>query len=553
MSGGDDELGDPTDSYSNRDSFSDKGSVLPAAADIAEWVDAGQGAAAESTGQIGDAVLAASQATQPTPEPSPAVAAAVLSSAVSQQPLQATTSDPELHLLLSSSQCAEAVINEHPPTVNVGEGVAGRADETRRFSEAQQPAFTHSAGDDKLQHEQGRAVEPLAPEITAPENTEKDEKQEESELPNNRQIELLGTPPIDAAATEEENHALEMQDELAGTLRSSEATEAGVATTTTPVEPEAVVVGIFAPAEVNVEATAECNAEAKATMDGSAHPDSETELQPPTTATGVVVVAEAEETGGPKYTDYFRSFLHLFSGLYCAAGEISVESTTYRALTAALEHQQKLYLEWVEIMKDFELIMPSSPSEASSSSWSNGGQGFASEQYFRVNSTRSEVARIIKDAMSSSCFSTKWNELPEGFGLKTTWNLLWTWSKPRINSMHLLACQKVNHFRDIRQLTRKDLLKKNIERWSRLGAEGKQFQIMPLTFWLPHEYTSFVSAFTYVTASPQPKCVDALHSVLIRCASVFRATQASRNSESTAEHLDHETDRPVARQGHQPR
>lgn len=38
---------------------------------------------------------------------------------------------------------------------------------------------------------------------------------------------------------------------------------------------------------------------------------------------------------------------------------------------------------------------------------------------------------LIKDIITRS-FMRKiaWNELPHGIGLRTSWNLLWTWSKP---------------------------------------------------------------------------------------------------------------------------
>ena len=62
---------------------------------------------------------------------------------------------------------------------------------------------------------------------------------------------------------------------------------------------------------------------------------------------------------------------------------------------------------------------------------------------------------------------------------------------------HLLAWQRVNHYPDSKELTRKDLLKKNIQRYTVMGGKtGEQFNIMPMTFLLPHEYTSFVQAFT---------------------------------------------------------
>ncbi|CAN0012839.1 unnamed protein product, partial [Hapterophycus canaliculatus] len=58
----------------------------------------------------------------------------------------------------------------------------------------------------------------------------------------------------------------------------------------------------------------------------------------------------------------------------------------------------------------------------------------------------------------------QWEELPTGLGLKTTWNLLWTWSKPHIRYSSLLVWQKVNHFPNSRELTRKDLLNKHVSR-----------------------------------------------------------------------------------------
>lgn len=48
--------------------------------------------------------------------------------------------------------------------------------------------------------------------------------------------------------------------------------------------------------------------------------------------------------------------------------------------------------------------------------------------------------------------------------LKASWNLLWTWKKPQIDLDRLLIFQKINHFPQNKNMVRKDLLKKNIER-----------------------------------------------------------------------------------------
>jgi len=68
--------------------------------------------------------------------------------------------------------------------------------------------------------------------------------------------------------------------------------------------------------------------------------------------------------------------------------------------------------------------------------------------------------------------------------------------------VHLNVWQRVNHFVDSKQLTRKDLLKKNIQRYSSVSALGMaEFDLMPQTFVLPHEYTLFVQSFTQLQAA----------------------------------------------------
>jgi tubulin polyglutamylase TTLL5 len=116
--------------------------------------------------------------------------------------------------------------------------------------------------------------------------------------------------------------------------------------------------------------------------------------------------------------------------------------------------------------------------------------------HYRVKSSRPEVYNIVTDVFNNQLSAPKWEELPAGLGLGLTWNLLWTWSKPRINMSHLLIWQRVNHFPDSKQLTRKDLLKKNLQRYTNMGTKAAEsFEIMPLTFILPHEYNQFANSF----------------------------------------------------------
>jgi tubulin polyglutamylase TTLL5 len=64
--------------------------------------------------------------------------------------------------------------------------------------------------------------------------------------------------------------------------------------------------------------------------------------------------------------------------------------------------------------------------------------------------------------------------------LKNSWNLLWTWSKPQIDFQDLIYFQKVNHFIGNKQIARKDLLKKNIEKIQKLSNKMKNyFDIIP--------------------------------------------------------------------------
>lgn len=87
-----------------------------------------------------------------------------------------------------------------------------------------------------------------------------------------------------------------------------------------------------------------------------------------------------------------------------------------------------------------------------------------------------------------------WRPLPEGSHWDYAWNLLWTWHRPRIDYTKLLSFQKVNHFPEGRQLTRKDNLKRCIERFQKAaGRRADVFRIIPKTFLLPKEYSAMVS------------------------------------------------------------
>jgi len=78
------------------------------------------------------------------------------------------------------------------------------------------------------------------------------------------------------------------------------------------------------------------------------------------------------------------------------------------------------------------------------------------------------------------------------------WNLLWTWKRPKLDHSKLLVWQKVNHFSRAKELTRKDNLKKHLDKFVMLRGFkfASQFRIMPPTYVLPHQFNAFLDSFT---------------------------------------------------------
>jgi len=123
------------------------------------------------------------------------------------------------------------------------------------------------------------------------------------------------------------------------------------------------------------------------------------------------------------------------------------------------------------------------------------------DRYFHVQSpSKPEVASIVFDSLEDR---TDWEE---ALTLSFNWNLLWTWSRTKIDHFPTLIFQKYNHFEASRFLTRKDCLKRNIERArnarfrtgrtsSQESASELDFHIMTETFVLPKEYVSFTKSF----------------------------------------------------------
>jgi len=86
----------------------------------------------------------------------------------------------------------------------------------------------------------------------------------------------------------------------------------------------------------------------------------------------------------------------------------------------------------------------------------------------------------------------------------TDWNLFWAdkdWINETYDKIHLDPHQRVNHFRNHYELTRKDLLVKNMKRLRRMHEkegrleEAQKYNVCPTTFVVPQEYNMFVEEF----------------------------------------------------------
>ena len=131
---------------------------------------------------------------------------------------------------------------------------------------------------------------------------------------------------------------------------------------------------------------------------------------------------------------------------------------------------------------------------------------------YKVTDDRPEVYKLVTASFHSigewhedSCDHES-GETPHG-------NILWSWSsKPKVNRQELNIWQRVNHYPGANQLTRKDILKKNLANCKSLFKPNrtmyKLFDIMPLTFSLPQEYVHFCNAFSEAISFEKPS-VDA--------------------------------------------
>jgi tubulin polyglutamylase TTLL9 len=99
--------------------------------------------------------------------------------------------------------------------------------------------------------------------------------------------------------------------------------------------------------------------------------------------------------------------------------------------------------------------------------------------------------------------SRGWKEVGES----DEWDFVWAdreWIYAAFDKLHLESWQRLNHYRNGRELCRKDLMAKNMKKQRRsLEKEGRYeeaqaYDFIPTTFVLPREYSMFVEEFKKV-------------------------------------------------------
>lgn len=110
---------------------------------------------------------------------------------------------------------------------------------------------------------------------------------------------------------------------------------------------------------------------------------------------------------------------------------------------------------------------------------------------------RTCLRNTIYDALRSR---PGWTETDSDVDFDFVWADV-PWMRENFDGLHLKEHQRVNHFRNHYELTRKDLMVKNLKRITKQmvredkQAEAKEMDFFPLTFILPSEYHMFVEEF----------------------------------------------------------
>ena len=149
-----------------------------------------------------------------------------------------------------------------------------------------------------------------------------------------------------------------------------------------------------------------------------------------------------------RYEHIYKEFSDIFSAVHEAAKAKNVAVDE----VACINH----HIKQLDIWRDTMQTYLNSFSKPNSKDDENGDTSYVDGLYFEVHQCkgRHEVVDIVTRACAERI--GKWHPHPSNIGLQTrTWNLLWTWSRPRIKYESLFHFQRVNHFPGSRELTPK--------------------------------------------------------------------------------------------------
>eukprot|EP00940_MAST-03C_sp_MAST-3C-sp2_P000017 g17.t1 len=145
--------------------------------------------------------------------------------------------------------------------------------------------------------------------------------------------------------------------------------------------------------------------------------------------------------------------------------------------------------EWIKHLKSLQSALGS----CSKMVMPETHRGSRHHRWYKVVQNRMELVSLLKASLQdASDGSSSWRETREGL-----FNFLWTWKRPKIRWDRLFPWQRVNHFRGVQVITKKDKLKETLHHYQGLSARfASAFALQPDTFVLPREYTAFVRSYS---------------------------------------------------------
>eukprot|EP00939_MAST-03C_sp_MAST-3C-sp1_P002190 g2190.t1 len=152
--------------------------------------------------------------------------------------------------------------------------------------------------------------------------------------------------------------------------------------------------------------------------------------------------------------------------------------------------------DWIEYLKNLEDVLNSVPAKSTkhvrvAPDLLGRPKKHSLVRKYKVVQNRMELVGLLKDSLELDD-ERSWKETRQRL-----YHLLWTWRKPQIRYERLLPWQRVNHFRGVQVLTKKDALQCTLRHYQGISSRfAKTFALQTDTYVLPKEYTAFLQAFS---------------------------------------------------------